>query len=71
MSTRWNYMMNPMTGDKRKMDGYNNANDWKHSELNVRRNADDQGLAAIYETLKSQPAGLDLLIQTGGAMSGN
>ena len=50
-------MTNLMTGDERKMDGHNDANDWKHRELNVHSNADDQGLAAIYETLKRQPAG--------------
>ena len=57
MSTKWNYMTNLMTGDERKMDGHNDANDWKHRELNVHSNADDQGLAAIYEMLKRQTAG--------------
>ena len=35
------------------------------------KKADDQGLAAIYETFNSRPVGRDSTIKNGGAMNGN
>ena len=64
---RMNGQRKSMTANKRPEKSDNR----KQSELNVHIEADDQGLVAIYETLKSRPVGCDFLIRTGGAMRGN